>query len=26
MAEFLDYGDPQQRPRFTGLARFFRLP
>lgn len=22
----LDYDDPQQRPRFTGLATFFRLP
>jgi len=22
----LDYSDPQQRPRFTGLASFFRLP
>ena len=26
MSEFLDYQDPQQRPRFTGLASFFRLP
>ncbi|MDT8345204.1 MAG: arginase family protein, partial [Thermohalobaculum sp.] len=26
MTEFLDYADPQQRPRFTGLASFFRLP
>ncbi|MBK0398369.1 agmatinase [Limibaculum sp. M0105] len=26
MTEFLDYSDPQQRPRFTGLATFFRLP
>lgn len=25
-AERLDYDDPQQRPRFTGLATFFRLP
>jgi guanidinopropionase len=22
----LDYSDPQQRPRYTGLASFFRLP
>jgi len=22
----LDYSDPQQRPRYTGLATFFRLP
>jgi guanidinopropionase len=22
----LDYADPQQRPRYTGLASFFRLP
>ncbi|MCH8168369.1 MAG: arginase family protein, partial [Proteobacteria bacterium] len=24
--ETLDFDDPQQRPRFTGLATFFRLP
>jgi len=24
--ETLDFTDPQQRPRFTGLATFFRLP
>ncbi|MEM7546874.1 MAG: agmatinase [Pseudomonadota bacterium] len=26
MAEQLDYNDPRQRPRFTGLATFFRAP
>ncbi|WP_333832462.1 agmatinase [Rubrimonas sp.] len=25
-AERLDFADPMQRPRFTGLATFFRLP
>lgn len=25
-ADRLDYDDPMQRPRFTGLASFFRLP
>jgi len=25
-AEFLDFEDPQQRPRYTGLASFFRAP
>ncbi|TVQ57325.1 MAG: agmatinase [Rhodobacteraceae bacterium] len=25
-AEHLDFADPMQRPRFTGLATFFRLP
>jgi len=25
-ADSLDYADPQQRPRYTGLATFFRLP
>ena len=24
--ETLDYSDPRQRPRFTGLATFFRMP
>ncbi|MGR3717993.1 MAG: arginase family protein, partial [Thermohalobaculum sp.] len=24
--ETLDFDDPMQRPRFTGLATFFRLP
>ncbi len=26
MAETLDFNDPRQRPRFTGLATFFRMP
>lgn len=26
MAETLDFNDPRQRPRFTGLASFFRAP
>ena len=26
MAETLDFDDPRQRPRFTGLASFFRTP
>ncbi|MEO0360030.1 MAG: agmatinase [Pseudomonadota bacterium] len=26
MAETLDFDDPRQRPRFTGLATFFRTP
>jgi guanidinopropionase len=26
MSDRDDYGDPQQRPRYTGLASFFRLP
>ena len=26
MAETLDFNDPRQRPRFTGLASFFRTP
>ncbi|WP_246209694.1 hypothetical protein [Pikeienuella piscinae] len=26
MAETLDYDDRRQRPRFTGLATFFRAP
>ncbi|MEL7466542.1 MAG: agmatinase [Pseudomonadota bacterium] len=26
MAETLDFNDPRQRPRFTGLASFFRSP
>ncbi len=26
MSEILDFDDPQQRPRFTGLASFFRAP
>ncbi|MFN3260834.1 MAG: agmatinase [Pikeienuella sp.] len=26
MSETLDFSDPRQRPRFTGLATFFRMP
>ncbi len=26
MTEALDFNDPRQRPRFTGLATFFRMP
>lgn len=26
MSETLDFNDPRQRPRFTGLATFFRMP
>ena len=26
MTETLDFSDPRQRPRFTGLATFFRMP
>ena len=26
MSETLDFNDPRQRPRFTGLASFFRMP
>lgn len=26
MPEALDFSDPRQRPRFTGLATFFRMP
>ncbi|MEX2520645.1 MAG: agmatinase [Paracoccaceae bacterium] len=26
MSDTLDYDDPRQRPRFTGLATFFRMP
>lgn len=26
MTETLDFSDPRQRPRFTGLATFFRVP
>ncbi len=26
MAERLDFSDPMQRPRYAGVATFFRLP